>query len=392
MSSTITSTPLEQLMATDRGAVDPSAYPNEVFELFSIPAYDGRTPEVLPGSHIGSAKKTVQPGDVLLSRIVPHIRRAWVVPQCNGKRQIASGEWIIFRGSQFHPSYLRHFLMSDVFHVQFMNTVAGVGGSLLRARPAFVGKIEIPLPPLREQKRIAAILDKADAIRRKRQGVVEELRILPRVIFQEMFGNTTQNDRDWPLVRIAEAGEVQLGRQRSPKYQTGTHTRPYVRVANVFEDRIDLSDVLSMDFNDSDFRKYELQREDILLNEGQSTELVGRPAIWQEELPNCCFQNTLVRFRAFRGVTDPEFALGVFLDFLRRGAFARVSSKTSSVAHLGAARFAEMPFPLPPLTVQQEYAKVRKELRDIATRYCTVARKTSDLFNSLVQRAFRGVL
>ena len=113
-----------------------------------------------------------------------------------------------------------------------------------------------------------------------------------------------------PVVRVEDAGRVQLGRQRAPKYQTGKFTRPYVRVANVFEDRIDVTDLLSMDFGDRDFAQYRLEHGDILLNEGQSTELVGRPAMWRNEVPDCCFQNTIIRFQPDKKKVLPDFALG----------------------------------------------------------------------------------
>jgi type I restriction enzyme, S subunit len=64
-------------MATKAGSVDPSKHPHELFDLYSIPAFDGRQPEVVTGNAIGSTKQIVRPGDVLLSKIVPHIRRSW---------------------------------------------------------------------------------------------------------------------------------------------------------------------------------------------------------------------------------------------------------------------------------------------------------------------------
>jgi hypothetical protein len=105
------------------------------------------------------------------------------------------------------------------------------------------------------------------------------------------------------------------------------------------------------------FATTKLEYGDILLNEGQSTELVGRPAMWRSEIEDCCFQNTLIRFQADCQRVIPEFALALFLRYYRAGEFAKISSKTSSVAHLGAGRFALMPFPVPPIKLQREFAK-----------------------------------
>ena len=180
--------PLEEVIARRNGSVDPSKFPDEVFELLSIPAFDAGRPEVVPGRDIGSNKQVVQPGDVLLSKIVPHIRRAWVVSPATSHRLIASGEWIVFRDERFLPGYLKHLLTSDGFHRQFMQTVSGVGGSLLRARPAEVAKIRVSVPSKVEQQRIATILDKADSLRRKRQEAIRLVDELLRAIFIDMFG------------------------------------------------------------------------------------------------------------------------------------------------------------------------------------------------------------
>src|SRR5450830_733387 len=138
---------LEELMATRLGGVDPSKFADETFELYSIPAFDSRRPEIVVGEKIGSTKQIVQSRDVLLSKIVPHIRRSWIVGSSVGHRQIASGEWIVFRSDDALPEYLRHVFLGDDFHAQFMQTVSGVGGSLLRAPPAQAAKIPIPPPP-----------------------------------------------------------------------------------------------------------------------------------------------------------------------------------------------------------------------------------------------------
>ena len=71
----------------------------------------------------------------------------------------------------------------------------------------------------------------------------------------------------WAWAKVCEVGAVKLGRQRSPEHHTGDHMRPYLRVANVYEDRIDLSDVLQMNFTPQEFEQYQLRYGDILLNE-----------------------------------------------------------------------------------------------------------------------------
>ncbi len=222
--------PANELMAKKVGSVNPSNHQEEVFDLFSIPAYDSGKPETIEGSEIGSSKKNVEPNDVLISRIVPHIRRCWIVPEGSGRRQIASGEWITFRSKRFFPNYLRHYLMSDGFHKQFMQTVSGVGGSLLRARPAEVEKIEIPLPRMKDQKRIAAILDKADDIRRKRQQAIQLVDEFLRSIFLDMFGDPILNSQKLPTVRIDQLSKVIRGSSPRPKGDSRYYDGPVPRL------------------------------------------------------------------------------------------------------------------------------------------------------------------
>ena len=190
-------------LATERsGSVDPSKFPDELFDLYSIPSYDTGEPEVLAGREIGSSKKIVSPGEILISKIVPHIRRVWIVGPDRGRRQIASSEWISFRGDQVHPEYLRFFLLSDSFHSKFMGTVTGVGGSLLRARPSEVYKIQIPLPPLATQRHITQVLEQADCLRRQAQQMEAELDRLAQALFLEMFGNLFANPKQWPVAEL----------------------------------------------------------------------------------------------------------------------------------------------------------------------------------------------
>ncbi|MDD2230078.1 MAG: N-6 DNA methylase [Candidatus Cloacimonetes bacterium] len=140
--------------------IDPRKTPHDLFELWSIPAYDSGQPDVIKGQEIGSQKKLVEPDNILISRIVPHIRRCCVVTRnLSGLKQIASTEWIVLSSKDVLPHYIMSILLSDSFHEQFMRTITGVGGSLSRASINGVAEIKIPIPPLSVQKEIVAELD-----------------------------------------------------------------------------------------------------------------------------------------------------------------------------------------------------------------------------------------
>ena len=160
---------------------------------------------------------------------------------------------------------------------------------------------------------------------------------------------------EWEVVPMGTLGIVQGGRQRSPGRRGSP--RPYLRVANVFHGHIDTSDVLTMPFTDSEFETYRLREGDILLNEGQSLNLVGRSATYRGQPPDCCFQNTLIRFRAGGRITV-SFAQELLHQLWYVGRLAEIATQTTSVAHLGLKRFAALKVAVPPLAEQARIAGV----------------------------------
>jgi type I restriction enzyme S subunit len=171
--------------------------------------------------------------------------------------------------------------------------------------------------------------------------------------------------------------------------------RPYLRVANVFEDRLDLSDVMEMNFTPKEFETFKLKPNDILLNEGQSLDLVGRPAIYKGELPGACFTNTLVRFRPCASL-NVKFALSIFRAFMHSGRFQKIAKWTTNIAHLGSDRFAKMAFPLPPLAEQTRIvAEVERRLSVVEELEALVSanlQHATRLRQSILQKAFTGEL
>jgi type I restriction enzyme S subunit len=198
----------------------------------------------------------------------------------------------------------------------------------------------------------------------------------------------------WTTVRVKDIAEVRLGKQRSPKNRPGKFARKYGRVANVFRDRFDLSDVKEMDFPYGDFERYRLLKGDVLLCEGQSPELVGRCAVWNDEIPDCCFQNTLIRVRS--NEVAPRYLLHVFEHAADRGDFAELATQGVNIAHLGATRLADYQIPLAPAKERAHIVEKIDQLFDFATdveNHASLAQqKTSLMEQSILWKAFNGEL
>jgi type I restriction enzyme S subunit len=107
-----------------------------------------------------------------------------------------------------------------------------------------------------------------------------------------------------------------------------------------------------MPFTDEEFERFKLSPGDILLNEGQSLELVGRAAMYAGTPPECAYQNTLIRFRPSDRING-EYALKLFQYCHHTGKFSAIASRTTSIAHLGVERFAGLPVPVPVSLMEQ---------------------------------------
>jgi type I restriction enzyme, S subunit len=133
--------------------------------------------------------------------------------------------------------------------------------------------------------------------------------------------------------------------------------RPYVRAANVGWSGWRLEDVKTMNFTDQEMDTYRLQPGDLLLGEASgSASEVGKPALWEGQIDDCAFQNTLIRVRP-TDASDSRYLLHYFRYCASTGQFAR-SSRGVGIFHLGSKALADWKVPLPPIEEQRRIAAV----------------------------------
>ncbi|MDH0184100.1 restriction endonuclease subunit S [Stutzerimonas stutzeri] len=375
--------PAAELMLKRGGSVNPANYPDETFELLSIPAFDKGEPEIVEGKEIGSSKSCVQPNDVLLSKIVPHIKRCWVVPAPQSTyRQIGSGEWIIFRSDKIHPPFLRHFLTSEIFHKQFMNTTAGVGGSLVRARPAEVGNIEIPLPPLPEQKRIAAILDKADAIRRKRQQAIQLADDFLRAVFLDMFGDVIEGAEN--VVRFSDVAVLDAP-------MVDPRVDEYIDLIHIGPDRIEkkngkLLPALTAREEGLISKKFLFDDRYVLYSKIRP---YLRKCAMAEEVGLCSAD--MYPVRPVEGVATKEFLWMLLLsDFFT--AYTESLPARANIPKLNREELEAFTFSLPEYSQQLKFSSIVRATNIACQRVVESAADVDGAFESLSQKAFSGQL
>lgn len=366
-------------------SLNPANFEEEIFELYSIGAYDNGTPDILKGKEIGSSKKVLQPNDIILSRIVPHIQRCWVVPEKKELEQIGSGEWIVFRSSKVFPDYLRYFLISKPFHSMFMSTVKGVGGSLLRADPEQVGRFKIPLPPKAMQKSITQILDHAIHLRDRTQKVLEEYDLLAQAIFLEMFGDPAINQKGWEVKLFGDVGILDRGKSKhrprnAPELLGGKY--PLIQTGDIANSGGYIENYKST-YSEIGLAQSKMWPKGTLCITVAAN--IAKTGILKID---ACFPDSVVGFMP-NEFTNNEFTQ-FWMSFLQK--IIEANAPESAQKNINLKILRELEFYCPPVILQNRFAEkivLIEKQKDLAKQEL---QESEDFFDCLLQKAFKGEL
>jgi type I restriction enzyme, S subunit len=296
--------------------------------------------------------------------------------------------------SGFDPRFVGRLLLTPSIVKRYDSIAFGSVPRRRRSSVADFLALEIPdPPPIEEQRRIAAILDAADALRAKRQGTLAKLDTLTRAIFIEMFGEPSYGG-PWPIEEVGDLiSEHQLGLVRGAKDLAPDKAYPYVRMNAIKEDGeldLELAEVLRADATAEELHRYTLAAGDVLFNTRNTKSLVGKTAIFRGAGP-FLFNNNILRLR-FRDRIRPEFLNAVFRTRLLQDQLENRKSGTTSVYAVYFKSLKSVRVPVPPLDLQQRFEARVHTVRQQHEAGQASAASLDALFASLQQRAFRGEL
>lgn len=364
-------------------SIDPRKFPDEQFYLFSIPAYDRGFPERVLGNEVGSSKTLLKNSDVVLSKIVPHIRRTWVIP--NGENQIGSSEWIVFNDQRFFPGFISEYLKSNLFHQQLLTTVAGVGGSLKRARPAAVAELTIPLPPIYEQKRIAEILG---GVTLTAELVSKQIDAIDRCLKAELWDSTDEGE----LVPMSHYIQKITSGKSLKEGDFEDYQNAVLKISAVTSGYFDEAEIKPLPDLYAPPDSHRANAGDILFSRANTTELVGASAIVETSKTNLFLPDKLWKLH-IKDEVNGYFFWHMLQTKSIRSSISRASSGSGgSMKNISQKAFLGISVPKFSSDTQLRVGIVVKEKRKLRQLFHQKLALLQELQRSLSARAFRGEL
>jgi len=264
----------------------------------------------------------------------------------------------------------------------------GAGGAQPNINQQIIRDTQIPLPPLPEQKRIAAILDKADSIRRKRQEAVRLTEELLRSVFLDMFGDPVTNPKGWKTGVLGDViFSAKDGPHVSPEYST--EGIPFLSARHVKPGRIEWNDLKHITPEEAKihWKKCRPEKGDILYTKGGTT---GVAAVFDSDEEIAVWVH-IALLKLKHNKVNPYW-----LENMLNSKYCYDQSQryTHGITNqdLGLKRMVNIEMYLPPLQEQNKFHAAVKKIMNIASMNESYLQESENAFNSLLQRAFKGEL
>lgn len=340
-----------------------------------------------------------QDRDVLFAKITPCMENGKVAIADNlvGHVGFGSTEFHVIRAKDgYLPEWIYFYLRRSETRQYAERFMTGTAGQK-RVPPRFMQELQIPVPDLppteslAEQRRIAAILSAADGERRRRLYIQSaHSDRFAQDLFVEMFGDPATNPMEWDVdtIRSVVATSQYGTSEKSNDLGLGY---PVLGMANVtYAGNLDLSHVAFVNLSRRAFTSLRLEPGDIIFNRTNSTELVGKTAVWTLNF-DAVLASYLVRLRLKAHMRAEYFSALMNTPYYKE-LFRRRCKKAVGQSNISPTLLQEFPLMIPPKSLQDKYAERVAEYGVARMQQSELGRQTDHLFQSLLDRAFRGEL
>jgi type I restriction enzyme S subunit len=342
--------------------------------------FDGRFPVVREWTT--SPLKFAKNGDVLVCVVGATAGKVNQAIDCAIGRSVAA---VRPHAKSLDTGYLYHFLSNrtGLLRAKSQGLAQGV------ITRDMLHEIKVPLPSLEEQRRIASILDTADALRAKRRVALAKLGSLAQSIFIEMFGDPGTNPKQLPVVKV---GDLLSSANYGTSEKAGSvGAFPILRMNNItYDGRINLSDLKYIDLDKRMRDRFLVTDGDILFNRTNSQELVGKSAVYRGE-DNIAFAGYLVRLRP-NSEAVPDYICSFLNSKYGKATLRGMCKSIIGMANINATEVQSINIPKPPVKLQAAFAHQLAEIYQTRAQHEHSLGLLETLFASLQHRAFLGQL
>ena len=333
---------------------------------------------------LASSKFKFTERHVLYGKLRPYLAKI----SCPNFSGICSTDILpILPGSDLDRRYLCYFLRQPSM-VDYANSRAA-GANLPRLSPSTLAGFQIPLPRLVEQRRIAAVLDQAEALRDKRRAALAQLDTLTQSIFLDLFGDPVSNPKGVKVVRLEDvATRITDGVHQKPNYtETGV---PFISVKDITTGKLifDQCKFISVEDHQLFTKRCKPERLDILYTKVGAT--YGRPAIVETDQEFSLYVSVCI-IKPRKDIIDPYFlAAAMGTSAVKNQADRRI--KGIGVPDLHLDQIQSFLIPLPAMSRQREFARRVSAVEKLKTTQRQSLAELDALFATLQNRAFKGEL
>lgn len=291
------------------------------------------------------------------------------------------------KSKDLSDDYLFHILNSNDFENRAMNSSTGIAQMNLSTK--WIEEFPIPLPPLETQKRIAQILDDAQALKQKTELLLKEYDALAQSIFLDMFGDPVTNKFNFPKGTIRELiTEAKYGTSEKAN-EEGEY--PYLRMNNLtYQGAMDYSNMKYVNVPEKNLHKYLVVKGDILFNRTNSKELVGKTAIFDKDEPMVA-AGYLIRVRC-NEKANSHYISAYLNSKYGKLVLMNMCKSIVGMANINAQELQSILILTPPISLQSQFAEkiaLIEQQKELAKQEL---KESEDLFNCLLQKAFKGEL